>query len=146
MAFLVGRAGSEVAIASPTPSPSAAPLSIIFGTALDKVTGEATQRTDRFRADQRISYSVQLATAAGVDHILVEIVRLDSPKGTVVQPPSRQGIVATSRIIAFTFGRPTSTLLDKWGPGEYEMRIALPNATVPFATGRFTLVETPVAS
>jgi hypothetical protein len=146
VAFLVGRAGSEVAIASPTPSPSAAPLSITFGAALDKVTGEATQLTDRFRADERISYSVHLATAAGVDHILVEIVRLDSPKGTVVQPPSRQGIVATSRIIAFTFGRPTSTLLDKWGPGEYEMRIALPNGTVPFATGRFTLVETPVAS
>ena len=146
VAFLVGRAGSEVEIASPTPSPSAAPLSITFGTALDKVTGEAIQPTDRFRADERISYSVRLATALGVDHVFVEIVRLDSPKGTVVQAPSRQGIVATSRIVAFTFARPTTTLLEKWGPGDYEMRIALPNATVPFATGRFTLVETPVAS
>jgi len=146
VAFLVGRAGSEVEIASPTASPSAAPLSITFGTALDKATGEAIQLTDRFRAGDRIAYSVQLATAPGVDHILVEIVRLDSPNGTVVQPPSRQGIVATSRIIAFTFARPTTTLLDKWGAGTYEMRIALPNAIAPFATGRFTLVETPVAS
>ncbi len=39
-----------------------------------------------------------------------------------------------------------TTLLSAWGPGDYVMRIFLPEATTPFATGRFTLVETPAAS
>ena len=146
VAFFVGRPGSEIGVASPTPSPSAAPVSVAFGTALDSVTGEATQLTDRFRAGDPIAYSVRLAAAAGVDQILVEIVRLDSPDGTVVQRPSTQGIVASSSVIAFRFAVPTSDLLVAWGPGDYEMRIYLPDASRPFATGRFTLVETPAAS
>ena len=146
VAFIVGRAGPEAGLASPSPSPTAAPLSVAFGTALDTVTGQATNLTSRFRAGDRIAYSVQLATAPGVDSILVEVVRLDSPNGTVVQRPSKQGISATSRIVAFTFTAPTAELLNKWGPGDYEMRISFPSATTPFAKGRFTLVETPTAS
>jgi hypothetical protein len=144
VAFLVGRAGSEVAIASATPSPTATALSIRFGNALDKVTGEAIQPTDRFRTGDRFAYSVRLATAPGTDRILVEIRRLEGQSETVVQAPSKQGIVATSRVIAFEV--PTSKLLKAWGPGNYEMRMLLPGAAHPFATGRFTLVETPVAS
>jgi hypothetical protein len=146
VAFIVGRAGPEPGLASPTPSPTPPPLVISFGTALDAASGEATNPTDRFRAGDRIAYSVRLAAPPGVDGILVEIVRLDTPNGTVVQPPSRQGIAAASRIIAFTFTTATSKLLTDWGPGTYEMRISLPGATKPFATGRFTLVETPTAS
>ena len=146
VAFIVGRAGPEAGLASPRPSPTPAPLSVTFGTALDAASGEATHLTDRFRAGDRIAYSVRLATAPGVDSILVEIVRLDSPNGTMVQRPSKQGISATSRIMAFTFAAPTAELLSKWGPGEYEMRISYPSATTPFAKGRFTLVETPTAS
>jgi len=52
--------------------------------------------------------------------------------------------VATSPLIAFEV--PTARLLDAWGSGSYAMRMFLPGATGPFATGRFTLVETPVAS
>lgn len=146
VAFFVGRAGSEVQIASPTPSPSPAPRNVAFGTALDPVSGAATNLTDRFRASDPISYSVTLPVAPGVDSILVEIARADASGETVVQRPSRQGIDGSSRLIAFTFATPTSKLLTDWGPGDYRMRMYWPGATSPFATGRFTLVETPAAS
>ena len=146
VAFFVGRAGSEPGVASPTPSPSAAPLSVTFGSALDPVSGEAINPTDRFRAGDTIAYSVRLAEAPGVDTILVEIARVEDSGETVVQRPSEQGIVPASPVIAFSFAVETSGLLTAWGPGDYVMRIYLPEATAPFATGRFTLVETPAAS
>ena len=147
VAFLVGRAGLESGLSSPTPSPSAAgPLTITYGTALDPTTGEAIQPTERFRASDRIAYSVRLPAAPGVDTILVEIVRLGADGETVVQQPAEQGIVATSPVIGFSFAVTTSDLLDAWGPGNYAMRIYLPDATDPMAAGRFTLVESPVAS
>lgn len=144
VAFFVGRAGSEVGVPSPTPSPSAAPLTVTFGTTLDPVTGEATNATDRFRAGDTVAYSVRLPAAPGIAKILVEIIRLDGETETVAQRPSNQGIVKTSPVIAFTV--PASTLLGAWGPGEYVMRMYLPDAQDVFATGRFTLVETPIAS
>ena len=145
MAFLVGRAGSDARLPSPTPSPSAAaPLPIKFGTALDPAGGEAINPTARFRADDPIAYSVQLAAAPGVDMILVEIIRVDD--GIVVQQRSTQGIAPTATVVSFMFAAPTSRLLDAWGAGTYEMQIFLPGAADPIARGRFTLVETPVAS
>ncbi len=144
VAFFVGRAGSEVGVPSPTPSPTAAPLTVTFGTTLDPVTGEATNATDRFRAGDTVAYSVRLPAAPGIAKILVEIIRLDGETETVAQRPSNQGIVKTSPVIAFTV--PASTLLGAWGPGEYVMRMYLPDAQDVFATGRFTLVETPIAS
>lgn len=147
VAFLVGRGGSESGLPSPTPSPSVTgPLPIVFGTALDPASGEAIEPTDRFRADDRIAYSVRLSAAAGVDTILVEIARLETGGETVVQEPATQGIVASSSVIGFTFAVPTSELLEGWGPGSYAMRVYLPGMTDPVATGRFTLVEAPVAS
>jgi hypothetical protein len=147
VAFLVGRAGSETGLPSPSPSPSATgPLPITFGTALDPASGEAIQPTDRFRVGDGIAYSVRLPAAPGVDSILVEIVRLEADRETVVQEPARQGIVPTSMVIGFTFAVPTSDLLDAWGPGVYAMRVYLPGGVDPIATGRFTLVETAVAS
>ena len=146
VAFLVGRAGSEAGLTAPPPSPSAAgPLPITYGTALDPVSGEAIQPTDRFRDGDPFAYSVRMPAAPGVDKILVEIIRLnDDATQTVAQPPSEQGIVATSRVFAFEVQ--ASTLLQAWGPGRYAMRIYLAGAAEPFAEGRFTLVETPVAS
>jgi hypothetical protein len=144
VAFFVGRAGSEVGIASPTASPSAVPLTVTFGTAVDSVSGEAIQPTSRFRAGDQFAYSVQLAAAPGVANILVEIIRLEGGTETVVQVPSKQGIVATSPVIAFAVR--ATDLLHAWGPGSYAMRMYLPGASAPFATGRFTLVETPVPS
>jgi hypothetical protein len=145
--FLVGRAGSEAGVPTPTPSPSAAgPLPIAFGTALDPTSGEAVDPTDRFRASDPIAYSVRLAAPPGVDTILVEIARLEGSAETVVQEPSTQGIDASSRVIGFTFAVPTSEVLAAWGPGDYAMRIYLPGEGDPIAAGRFTLVETPVAS
>jgi hypothetical protein len=147
VAFLVGRAGSEAGLPSPTPSPSAAgPLPITFGTALDPSSGEATNPTDRFRAADPIAYSVRLPAAPGVATILVEIARIEGDQETVVQEPSTQGIDASSRVIGFTFAVPTSEVLAAWGPGDYEMRIYLPGGADPIAAGQFSLVETPVAS
>ena len=147
VAFLVGRAGSEAGLPSPTPSPSAAgPLPIRFGTALDPATGEAINLTDRFRATERIAYSFLLPEAPGVATIMVEIVRLDDDGETVVQEPSSQGVAPTSRLIGFTFTVPTSELLTAWGPGGYLMRIYLPGTSDPVAAGGFTLVEGPVES
>jgi hypothetical protein len=147
VAFLVGRAGSEAGLPSPSPSPSATgPLPITFGTALDPASGDAIQPTERFRASDPIAYSVRLPASPGVGTILVEIVRLAQDGETIVQEPSEQGISATSPVIGFTFAVPTSDLLDAWGAGNYAMRIYLPGTADPIATGRFTLVETPVAS
>ena len=39
-----------------------------------------------------------------------------------------------------------TVVMQAWGPGAYAMRIYLTGAADPFAAGRFTLVETPVAS
>jgi hypothetical protein len=147
VAFLVGRAGSESGLPSPTPSPSAIePLPVVFGTALDPATGEAIEPTERFRAGDTIAYSVRLLSAPGVGTILVEIARVEAGRQVVVQEPSEQGIVPTSPVIGFRFALPTANLLDAWGPGDYAMRIYLPGAVDPFAAGRFTLVETPASS
>jgi hypothetical protein len=146
VAFVVGRAGSEAGLASPDPSPSAAPpLPITYGAALDPVSGEAIQPTDRFRDGDPFAYSVRMPAPLGVDTILVEIIRLnDDATETVAQPPSEQGIAPTSPV--FGFQVQAATLLEAWGPGTYAMRIYLPGGSDPFAVGRFTLVETPVAS
>jgi hypothetical protein len=146
VAFLVGRAGSDAELPATSPSPSAAgPLSITFGTALDPVSGEAIEATDRFREGDPFAYSVRMPAAPGVDSILVEIIRLNvDGTETVAQRPSRQGIVASSQVLAFKVQ--ATDLLYAWGPGTYAMRISLPGAADPLATGRFTLVETPVES
>jgi hypothetical protein len=148
VAFLVGRAGSEAGLPSPTPSPSVAgPLPVTFGTALDPASGEAIQPINRFRDGDPFAYSVRMLAAPGVGTIQVEIIRLnDDGTETIAQPlaDGEQGIIATSPVFAFKVQ--TRTLLDAWGPGVYAMRIYLPNGADPIATGRFTLVETPVAS
>jgi hypothetical protein len=148
VAFLIGRAGSEAGLPSPTPFPSAQdPLPITFGTALDPGSGKAIQPTERFRVGDPFVYSVEMADPPGIGMIEVEIIRLNADgTETVAQPRSKgeQGIVATSRVFAFKV--PASTLLDAWGPGAYAMRIYLPAGVDAIAAGRFTLVETPVAS
>jgi hypothetical protein len=114
---------------------------------LDPASGEAIQPTNRFRDGDSFAYSVRMAAAPGVDTIQVEVIRLnDDGTETVAQPlaDGEQGIVATSPVFAFKVQ--ASTLLDAWGPGVYVMRIYLPGGVDPIATGRFTLVETPVAS
>ncbi len=126
---------------------AAAPLPIMYGTALDPASGEATHPADRFRDGDPLAYSVRMPAAPGVNTIVVEVIRLNADgTETVAQPQSRgeQGIVATSRVFAFQVQ--TSTLLEAWGPGDYAMRIYLPGEVEPFAAGRFTLVETPAVS
>lgn len=144
IAFIAGRAGSDVELVSPTPSPSTAePVAIVFGAALDEVSGLAVRPTTIFRTGDPLAYSARLSAAAGVDSMLLEVVRLD-PSGppATAQAPRRVGIDATSRVIAFSVF--ASDLLAAWGPGTYEMRMYLDSGTDPTAVGRFTLAEVPV--
>lgn len=140
VAFIAGRAGTEVGLPSATASPaSSGPLAIIFGATLDPDSGEALNPTDTFRAGDPFAYSVRLPSAAAIDSMLLEVVRLEAAGEVTAQAPREVGIDATSQVISFSIL--VSDLLEAWGPGDYEMRMYLGSGTVPTAVGRFTLVE-----
>ena len=142
IAFIAGRAGSEVDLPSPTPSPSdVVPVTIVFGAALDDLSGEAVSLTSIFGAGDPFAYSARLQAAAGVDSMLLEVVRLEGGGEATAQTPREVGIDPTSRIIAFSVL--ASDLIAAWGPGDYEMRMYLAPGTVPTAVGRFTLGVAP---
>lgn len=145
IAFIAGRAGSDVELATPTAVPSAsAPVPIVFGAALDEITGVAVRPTGVFRAGDPLAYSARLPAAAGVSKMLLEVVRLEADGFTTAQAPREVGIDATSRVIAFSVF--ASDLLAAWGPGNYEMRMYLGTGADPTAVGRFTLAEAPEGS
>jgi hypothetical protein len=145
VAFFIGRAGSEMGVLSSTATPSPpSPRAITFGTALDPVSGEATGATERFRAGDVVAYSLRLAAPPGVDHVLVEVIRLVGDTEEVAQAPSEQKIKPNSAVMGWSVD--ATIWLTAWGPGTYAMRIYLPERPDPIATGGFTLVETPVAS
>ncbi len=144
IAFIAGRAGSDVELPSPTPVPSAAsPAVIVFGAALDESTGIAVRHTSIFRTGDPLAYSVSLPAAAGVSSMLLEVVRVEAGGFTTAQAPRRVGIDATSRVISFSVF--ASDLLAAWGPGDYEMRMYLGEGPDPSAVGRFTLAEAPAS-
>lgn len=144
IAFIAGRAGSDVELVSPTPSPSTAePVAIVFGSALDEVSGVAVSPTTIFRAGDPFAYSARLPAAAGTNSMLLEVVRLEADGQTTAQAQREVGIDATSRVIAFSVF--ASDLLAAWGPGNYEMRMYLEPGTDPTALGRFTLAEAPAS-
>ena len=142
IAFIAGRAGSDVDLPSPTPSPSGVvPVTIVFGAALDDLSGEAVSLTSIFGAGDPFAYSARLQAAAGVDSMLLEVVRLEGGGEATAQAPREVGIDRASRIIAFSVL--ASDLIAAWGPGDYEMRMYLGPGTVPTAVGRFTLGVAP---
>ena len=145
IAFIAGRAGSDVDLPSPTPSPSGVvPVTIVFGAALDDLSGEAVSLTSIFGAGDPFAYSARLQAAAGVDSMLLEVVRLEGGGEATAQAPREVGIDPTSRIIAFSVL--ASDLIAAWGPGDYEMRMYLGPGTDPTAVGRFTLGVAPSSS
>jgi hypothetical protein len=144
IAFIAGRAGSDVELPSPTPVPSPdAPVVIVFGAALDEVSGVAVSPTTIFRAGDPLAYSASLPAAAGVSSMLLEVVRMEAGGFTTVQAPRQVDIDATSRVISFSVV--ASDLLAAWGPGDYEMRMFLGTRSDPSAVGRFTLAEAPAS-
>jgi len=139
LAFLIGRAGDEGASNSPTPLPTAGPLSISFGTGIDEATHLVTGPTDSFSPGDPFAYSVDPPAPPGVAQVYVEVSRIDGDVETVVQEATAQALRpgATS----FGFVAEATPLIVNWGEGRYEMRIYLDPFGEVYAQGRFILVE-----
>ncbi len=137
IAFVVGRPSKDAGTPEPSPS-GAATLPIVFGTALDAGSGEATHATDRFAAGDLFAYSVRLDAPVGRDAVQVEVLRVDGDTPTVVQAAAAQAVSAESRVIAFSV--PTDTLLAAFGEGEFLMRMYRDPGKAPLAEGHFRLI------
>jgi hypothetical protein len=145
VAFIAGRAGSDVELASPTPTPTViGPVAVVFGAALDPDTGEVIQPRTRFAPGDPLAYSASLPAAPGVATMLLEVVRLEAAGEATVQAPTETEIDAASRVIAFSVQ--AGDLLAIWGAGDYELRMYVGPGTAPDAVGRFTLVAAAEAS
>jgi hypothetical protein len=129
----------------PGPSSSAAgaaSLPIMFGTAIDSVTGEVSEasETDRFADGDTFAYSVRPDEPPPAT-IYVEVRR--EPAGEVAQDPAAQPLPEGASVIAFSV--PAANLLRDFGEGTFEMRIYLEPQGAPFAVGSFELIQ-PVPS
>ena len=148
VAFIVGRPASDAneagALGSASPSQSSQLLPIAFGTARDPSSLEVTAPATTFRRGDPFVYSVHLPEA-GVDTIYVRVDRTGEAPLTVQDwSDGEQRIDPTLAVISFEV--PADSLLDVFGPGDYEMRISLePNGEL-LASGTFRLVEEPAAS
>ena len=145
LAFIVGRAGLDVGLSGATPTPTAvSPGQVVFGSALDPATGEATGGLNRFRAGDAMAYSVRLSEAPAGGSVFIGVVRLDGSAETVVQEPKETAANVVGSVLGF---RPSAAaMLAAWGPGTFVLRIYTDPASAPVATGRFILVESPEAS
>ena len=133
-----------------TPSASAGPAAIAFGTALDPATGmvAADAATSTFVAGQTFAYSLDPAASLPAA-IYVEVVRTAGGPEEVVQPAApdgEQAIAGGSTTIAFDVG--VDALFSVFGAGTYEMTIYLDPTEPPIGAGTFTLSagETPSGS
>lgn len=145
IAFIVGRAGLDVGLSGATPIPTAeGPGQVLFGTALDPSTGEATGGVNRFRAGDAMAYSVQLSSTAAGSSLFIEVMRLDGSVETTMQEPTETAAQVVGSVLGF---RPSAAaMLAGWGPGSFVLRIYTDPVAAPVAAGRFTLVESPGAS
>jgi hypothetical protein len=140
VAFVAGRAGQDVELASPSASASPnAQVPIVFGTSRDPASGAIGGRASRFGPDDALAYSAVLGQAPGVDSMLLEVVRLEASGEVVVQAPSETAIDPESAVIGFTVR--AGDLLALWGPGEYEIRMYIGPGIDAAAAGRFVLEE-----
>jgi hypothetical protein len=124
-----------------TPSASAGPAAITFGTALDPVTGtvSADATTSTFAAGQTFAYSLDPATTLPAA-IYVEVARTAGGPTEVVQRAAEDGEQALAEgasVIAFTVA--VERLLEVFGAGTYEMTIYLDPTESPIGAGTFTL-------
>jgi hypothetical protein len=138
IAFIVGLPGNDASTPRPTASVPAGALPIVFGTALDRASGEAVRPTDRFAAGDLFAYSAHLTGPIGREAVQVEVLSVDGETLTVVQAPATQAVSAESRVIAFSV--PADALLKAFGQGEFVMRIYLDPGGSPVAEGRFHLI------
>jgi len=145
IAFIVGRAGLDVGLAGGTPIPTDRTSDqVVFGSAIDPATGEASGGTNRFRAGDPMAYSVRLAAGTSNATLYVGIVRVDGSVETVVQEPTQTKPKTVGSAVGFTAS--AGSLLSIWGPGTFVLRVYADPTAAALASGRFILVETPGAS
>ena len=147
--FLGGDGSGSPVVPSPSASGSgASPAAIAFGTTLDPASDEVPEaaRVNRFAQGDTFAYSAP-AGAQVPATVYVEVERVAGGQAGIVQDAATAGeqtVPAGRAAIAFTV--PAATLLEVFGPGEYEMRIHLDPADEPIASGSFVLVGEPAAS
>ncbi len=138
VAFIVGRPGRDAGTAAATGSPAPTTLPVVFGTAIDHDSGEATQRTAHFRPGEPFAYSVRLATDVGQQTVYVEVLRATAEGLLQVQAPRAQKTLAERPVIAYLVT--TDGLIQAFGPGDFVLRIYLDPEAAPIAAGSFTVV------
>lgn len=124
-----------------TPSASARPGVIAFGTALDPATGTvlADAATSTFVPGQTFAYALDPEVSLPAA-IYVEVERTAGGAQEVVQPAApdgEQALAAGSTTIAFDVG--VDALFSAFGAGTYEMTIYLDPTEAPIGVGTFTL-------
>lgn len=137
---LGGNADGVAVVPTPSPTTDAGPAAPIrFGTALDPATGEvaADAVTDRFVASDRFVYSHRPADPPP-STVWVEVRRGADGTGEAVQSPAPHALAEDALVIAFDV--PASALIDDFGAGAFQMRIALADGDPPAAVGSFELV------
>lgn len=137
---LGGNADGVAVVPTPSPAGEAGPAAPIrFGTALDPATGEvaADAVTDRFVASDRFVYSHRPADPPP-STVWVEVRRGADGTGEAVQSPAPHALAEDALVIAFDV--PASALIDDFGAGAFQMRIALADGDPPAAVGSFELV------
>ncbi|MDQ3881442.1 MAG: hypothetical protein M3295_10275 [Chloroflexota bacterium] len=118
-----GQGSGEVAgsRSSATPLPGVA-APIRFGTAIDPVSGEASEETTVFRPGDTFAYSVRLAEPIGTDAVEVEVIhRAADGSQETVQAPASQSVDPAQRVIAFQVA--ADALIEGFGTGDFLMRI-----------------------
>lgn len=139
-----GNADGDAVLSTPTPAASVTRYAITLGTELgeDRVV-PASAVTDRFVETDLFAYSV--ADAPPADSVYVGVRRIGGgPLETVQAATEAQAIPDGPATIGFRV--PATNLFAAFGPGSYEMTIALTAEGEPIAAGTFELVATTPAS
>jgi hypothetical protein len=153
---------ANVAVETPSPSPSTTPLpsisvapsvaesgapsvaatpalpgTITFGTGLNSDTRQVTNPTSSFVAGTGFAHSISLTQTFAVNTIQEEITRVSD--GVVVQPRDKGTVNVTpnATVAGFKAGVDTTKLIAGWGKGDFVMRVY--RGVELLAEGHFTL-------
>ena len=139
VAFIVGRPGQDAGVLGATPQASVrGPLPVAFGTAIDRVSGEAAKRTTSFRRGEPFAYSVRLTRPVGTTYVYVAVLRDSGGTLTQLQAPTRQKTLPDRAVVAYIVT--VDGLIEAFGSGSFLLRISLDPASRPVAEGRFTIL------
>jgi hypothetical protein len=135
---LFGGNADGTAVIPSASAASASPLPITFGTALgDDRLVPGDRSTKRFVIDDLFAYSVADAEPASTVYVGVRRTAGGTPE-QVQAAIEGQAIPGAPGVIGFSV--PAVNLFDAFGPGTYEMHIALEAEGPPIAVGTFELI------